>query len=179
MTLAASLLLVLPLVIAGILHMLVVKLDLLPRLRAPIHERAFGRNKTYRGFVVMPVAATLGVLVARALEQTTFAVDGAGLQRASPWLLGSCLGLAYVLGELPNSLVKRRLHIAPGKLPAQHRVWFLAADHLDSATACLLVYAWLLHTPWLALLAVLVLGALCHFLVNLTLYALGIRAEPV
>jgi hypothetical protein len=88
--------------------------DLIPALRRPINRRLFGENKTWRGAVVMTggtVAATLALYrlpsYRRRLPQP--------VADANPVLLGTLLGGACWLGELPNSFLKRRLGIAPGE----------------------------------------------------------------
>ena len=101
-SLTRALILSVPLVIAGGLHMAVVTLDLLPALKIPIHQGWFGRNKTWRGLILMPVAAALGVMLAASVWPAQFG-------GWNPVVLGVLLGLAYALAELPNSFVKRRL----------------------------------------------------------------------
>src|SRR5688572_16056119 len=98
--LALVLILSIPLIVAGGLHMAVVTLNLLPGLKIPIHRGWFGANKTWRGVLVMPLAAALGVKIASALWPSEFG----GWSSLS---LGFLLGLAYVLFELPNSFIKR------------------------------------------------------------------------
>ena len=97
---------VLPLTLANLLHMLVVKLDLFSLLAKPVSMRLFGAGKTYRGFVLLPFFTALlcgvgGYLFYAELTVTTF-------------MLGALLGLVYAIGELPNSFVKRQLKIKSG-----------------------------------------------------------------
>ena len=133
---------VLPVGIAGLLHVAVMKLDLLPALgRLPLDgglrlrgRRVFGDNKTVRGALVMSIATPLiasllsagfGVLAER-LAVAPFQVD-------HPAVWGLLLGAGYWIGELPNSLAKRQLDIAPGDLAAGARgVFFWFVDQLDS-----------------------------------------------
>src|SRR5215472_3366443 len=121
-----ALILCVPLIISGGAHMAVVKLDILTPLKIPIHRRWFGANKTWRGVLVMPLAAALGVRLALMFWPDEF----------GGWnffLLGLLLGLAYVLAELPNSFIKRRIGIEPGKRPPRNAAWFALADQADSA----------------------------------------------
>lgn len=119
----------LPIVIGGVLHMVVVTRDLQPQWRHPIHEAWFGRNKTWRGLILMPAFAAAGGLT------------------LLPWLewqsclAGAAAGLGYVLAELPNSFIKRRLGIAPGALPSKHSWLGVAVDQLDSGIGAAVAYA--------------------------------------
>lgn len=133
-----------PVVIGGVLHMLVVSRDWWPALKVPVHARLFGANKTWRGFVLMPLFTALGAAALWPLEQWLGARAVFG-----PWLLaaGFCAGLAYVLAELPNSFVKRRLGIAPGTTPERQRLLFIALDQLDSGIGVALAYALLPGLP--------------------------------
>jgi CDP-diacylglycerol--serine O-phosphatidyltransferase len=179
--LSTALFCALPLIIAGILHMLFVRLDLLPGLRVPIDEQRFGANKTWRGVVVMTVATMFGVLVTQHAEPT-FAAHApllVSMHAASPVVLGVLLGLAYVLGELPNSYVKRRLGIAPGLLADRRRALFALVDQADSAVACMAVYAFMFHVPVATLAVACALGPAIHLLVNVNLYLVGLRKRPI
>src|SRR5690606_27440044 len=97
----------------------------------------------------------------------------------SPIFLGLALGLAYVAFELPNSYMKRRLGIAPGKLPERNRFVFALVDQSDSAIGCMLVYALFVAPPWPVLLLLAFLGPAVHLAANLGLYSLGLRKEPL
>lgn len=167
-----ALVLTIPLVVGGVIHMIVVKARLLSILAKPISLNAFGANKTYRGFVIMPLATVLGVFLA-------IKVDPAIFKSQNPWLLGVLLGLGYVIFELPNSYVKRRLGVKPGKLPENNRFWFALVDQTDSGFGCILVYALLVPAPALSLIICFLIGPLVHLGVNLSLYALNLRKEPL
>ena len=177
--LATALYLALPLVIGGILHMAIVRADVLSALTRPIHDRAFGAHKTWRGVVVMPPATVLGVVLAAALAP---ALDGwllvpVPMTVAVP--LGLALGLTYLVAELPNSFFKRRLGVPPGQTPRDRRAWFVLLDQTDSVLGCALVYAIWLRPPVLTLLLCVLLGPAIHLGANTTLYALGLRRVPV
>ena len=171
-SLAQALILSLPLIVSGGLHMAVVKLDLLTALKIPIHRRWFGANKTWRGLLVMPVTAALGVALASVFWPEQFA-------GWNPVLLGVVLGLAYALAELPNSFVKRRLGIAPGKRPPRHAAWFAFADQADSAIGCALVYGWALGLTPGTVLMLIAIGPAIHLMVNYNLYLMRLRKEPL
>jgi hypothetical protein len=131
-----------PILLSGLVHLVVLKRDLLPALRrAPIDfgatfrdRRLFGANKTWRGALVMiggtaAFSALLAQLNAAVLHWPV-AVDYAALH---PWAWGTLLGTGYILGELPNSFIKRQLDIAPGAMGQGLRGrFFWVVDQLDS-----------------------------------------------
>ncbi|WP_419811372.1 CDP-alcohol phosphatidyltransferase family protein [Bacterioplanoides sp.] len=131
-----------PVVIGGVLHMVVVSRDYLPGLAKPIWKTAFGANKTWRGFVVVPALTAAGALTLLPVEWLLG--DRSPFADHSLLLAGAIAGLGYMLGELPNSLVKRRLGIGAGELPEQGKVITIAVDQLDSAIGVAVAYSiWL------------------------------------
>lgn len=168
------LMLIFPLIIAGILHMLVVKFNLTPFLARPIQVRWFGGNKTWRGVFFMPLFGILGVLLSKHFLPASSRSD---IIFERPVLLGACLGLAYVLCELPNSFLKRRMGIAPGQQATQNRALFFLLDHTDSILGCVLVYALLTPAEPVHLLQALLMAPIIHTLINLLLWSLGIRKQ--
>ena len=171
-SLTQALILSLPLVFSGGLHMAAVKLDLLSTLKIPIHQAWFGRNKTWRGLIVMPATAALGVVLAAVVWPEQFA-------GWNPLVLGALLGLAYALAELPNSFVKRRLGIEAGKRPPRHAAWFALLDQADSAIGCALVYGWALRLTAGPVLLLMAIGTGVHLMVNYSLYLMRLRKEPL
>jgi hypothetical protein len=177
---AEALFLVLPLVVAGVGHLFVVRYDLLPALKIPVHKRLFGANKTLRGFVLMPILACIGLFFTVFLENHLFNFESHSvLQQAPPLPLGLSLGFAYVLFELPNSYLKRRLGIPPGKVLLRYRWLTYISDHVDSLIGCLIIYAFWVDISPVTALFVLIAAPLIHTFVNLVLYALGIRREAL
>ncbi|UTW49362.1 CDP-alcohol phosphatidyltransferase family protein [Bacterioplanoides sp. SCSIO 12839] len=128
-----------PVVIGGVLHMVVVSRDYLPGLAKPIWKTAFGANKTWRGFVVVPALTAAGALVLLPFEWLLG--DRSPFAGYSLLLAGAIAGLGYMLGELPNSLVKRRMGIGAGELPEQGKVITIAVDQLDSAIGVAAAYS--------------------------------------
>jgi CDP-diacylglycerol--serine O-phosphatidyltransferase len=171
-TLAQALILSVPLVISGCLHMAVVKLGLFKGLKVPIHREWFGANKTWRGIVIVPLATVLGVKAASVIWPGAFAEWNA-------IVLGLLLGLAYVAFELPNSYIKRRMGIPPGKRPPRNAHLFAIADQADSAVGCALVYGFALRLSVWTVLLLIAIGPAVHVIVNFSLYLLRLRKEPV
>jgi hypothetical protein len=135
--------LMLPIVIGGVAHMVFVTRDWWPALKRPLHPGWFGANKTWRGFVVMPLLSIPGAILLYGLAPWLPDLIGVPLLNVSPLLLGLLLGLGYVLAELPNSYFKRRVGIAAGATPEKGKLFFVLMDQLDSAFGFALVY-WLI-----------------------------------
>lgn len=169
----------LPALGAVLAHAPVLRWDLIPALRRPISRRLFGENKTWRGAVVMTsgtVAATLALYrlpsYRRRLPQP--------VADANPVVLGTLLGGACWLGELPNSFLKRRLGIAPGerrRSPVGVAISiFDQADWVPVAWL-FLVPIWRLRAREVAGVSVVVVAV--HVPINLVGYALGARTAPL
>jgi CDP-diacylglycerol--serine O-phosphatidyltransferase len=156
--------------------MLVVRFDIWSFLRLPLHQSWFGANKTWRGMVVMPLFTLPGVQLAALAAEAW----GVPLFKDAPlgWL-GLCLGLGYVLPELPNSYLKRRLGVAPGAQSARLPWLFSFIDQTDSAVGCIIIYAlFAIGSPELYVL-LFFFGAVVHVAVNLVLWGLGLRQKPL
>jgi CDP-diglyceride synthetase len=154
-----------PVIVAGLVHLVVLKLDLLPGLRRlPIDgglmfrgRRVFGDNKTWRGAVVMICSTTAAAWAMATLNESFWHLPTlVPFAESRPVAWGLLLGAGYIVGELPNSFVKRQLGIAPGAAapgPAGPLFWVI--DQLDSLAGMLLFVApvW---RPSLELLAAIV-----------------------
>jgi CDP-diglyceride synthetase len=170
-----------PVLGAPLLHAPVLALDLLPGLRRPLDggRGVLGDNKTWRGALVM----TAGVALAAALLSLwpwywRHLPDG--IRDAGPWPFGLLLGLGVVVGELPNSFLKRRLGIAPGARRRSAVGALLSV--LDQGDLVLGIWVLLLPlwamSPGEALIAFAVVGAV-HLVVNVVGYAIGARTAPI
>ena len=165
----------LPVLGAVIAHAPVLKFDLLPSLRRPIDggRNVLGDNKTWRGALVMFTGVVLATGAFWSLMPDELRDDS--------WLaIGALIAAGTVLGELPNSFMKRRLGIAPG---ARHMtpaglalVVYDQADFVPGIALCLLpVWAMPVDT----LLIGLALVAAVHFVINVVGYAIGARDQPI
>ena len=89
---------------------------------------------------------------------------------------GFLFGLAYAVFELPNSFIKRRLGIEPGKkrgkLSGAVNVFI---DQADSVIGCVLVLSFLYSMSILFFIAYVLLGAATHIVINMLLYFLKLR----
>lgn len=175
-----------PIVIAGLIHVGVIKLRLMPglariRLDGGLTFRGrtlFGENKTLRGAVTL-IVATMAVVAIQvwATSGSAWATNLQPLfQQQHPLVWGALLGTGYVLGELPNSFVKRQLGIAPGETAHNSsRIVFWTVDQLDSIAGMFL----LLLPVWTPTFAVIVALAgvtlIVHPAVAGIMYALGLK----
>lgn len=153
----------LPVMIAGCVHMAIVTLNLLPWLAVPLNEQVFGRNKTWRGFIVVPLISLL------------VGPQCLGGNIANPMLLGGVTGLGYMLGELPNSALKRRLGIPPGEQPTRYKGLFMFLDQADSGVGVALGCQWVLALNWGRTLALLVMFIITVPLVKYGLFRLSLK----
>jgi len=113
------------------MHMLVVKYNLFNSLKVPFSSRQFGQNKTWRGLLFVGLANGLFSLL------LTYFLPW---EIKNPFLLGMVLGIAYILFELPNSYLKRRIGIGPGEESKDNKLLHGLLDKLDSSFGVSLVY---------------------------------------
>ena len=179
-----------PTILAGVMVMLWCKLPILKAIAKPIDfgknfvdgKRLFGDNKTWKGMLGYILFNTLFAVL------WGFACQGGALKDLNFFyqyhentilfnlLIGVLLGLGYSLFELPNSFLKRRLDITPGKsISGFWKVFFIFLDQADSVFGVALVVR--LFYPLgigLYLLYILV-GAGTHLLLNMMLYFMHLR----
>lgn len=142
-----------PLLVSAALAGLVLRNDWLKALHRPIDggrswrgRRVLGAGKTWRGAAISALGCSAFVALQRALqEHVPQAVQVADYASLPLWAFGLSMGIGAILGELPNSFVKRRLGIpsggtTSGALAALFYVW----DQVDT-----LLGAWPLLCLWL------------------------------
>ncbi len=171
-----------PVLGSPVLHAPVLAFDLAPALKRPLDlglewrgKRLLGPNKTWRGALVM-LAGAFGATSLLSRLPAYWRRLPAEVQRAGPARLGLVLGTGVVLGELPNSFLKRRLGVPPGgRSSSPAGVLLSVFDQADFVPVI-----WLLLLPsWRmpageALLSFAAVAAV-HVPVNLIGYAIGAR----
>ena len=180
-----------PVILAGIANMIFCKSSLLDSVNQPIDagrllgdgRRLFGANKTWKGFWGMVVWGLLAQLIwsfflARQpdLEKLHLIYAHYPNKLATNFPLGILLGLAYVVFELPNSYLKRRLDISPGTTAKD--AWkypFILLDQIDSLIGILLVLHLYISLDWAQVIGLLLVGTLTHLGVNRLLYLAKLR----
>ncbi len=177
--------LALPVMVAAALHIVILHADLFRGLKVPIDfgltvggRRLFGDHKTWRGAVVM--IAGSAVTMAALTHFRAPAWEPFDYGRVNGWLCGALLGLGFVLGELPNSFLKRRCDIPPGAQAQGPQYWlFTLLDQLDSVLGTLLVLALVWSPPWTVVATALVLCSLVHIAFNLVFVAVGLKGRAL
>ncbi|UUM11146.1 CDP-archaeol synthase [Clostridiaceae bacterium HFYG-1003] len=179
-----------PAILAGVLNMIWVRLPWALSLAIPMDRgiirsdgyRLLGDHKTWKGFLGMIGLGALsalfwgGLLPSLGLEQSNLLYR---IRSNTPeWNLitGGLLGLGYALAELPNSWLKRRLGITPGKAPAGSWKWFFVFwDQADSVLGILIVLRFFWPIAGGIFVLALLAGSLTHLLLNMLLYLLKLR----
>lgn len=173
-----------PLLFSAVLSAFVIGRDLFPQWKTPIDagrlchgQRVFGDSKTWRGVVTAVAGCVLFTWMqcaaARYVPGWLAVVD---YRDVSPVGFGTAMGAGAMAGELPNSFVKRRLGIAPGKTTrGRLRAVFWIWDQID-----LLFGAWPLLLLWLRpplrlVVASFAVALILHPLVAAIGFAVGAR----
>ncbi|MBP6716908.1 MAG: CDP-archaeol synthase [Acidobacteria bacterium] len=187
MLLAVSLWLAAPVIVAGGLHIALIKVNVWPRLAAlPLDgrrslrgRRVFGDNKTVRGVVLMMTCTLACTLLQHAINARAgwaAALTDPAVDAVSPFVWGLLLGGGYVLGELPNSFIKRQLDIAPGEAA---RGWttplFWVADQIDSLIGVLIAMTCVWTPPLHVVVTLLAVTLVVHPLAALCMVSLGLK----
>lgn len=160
------LLLIVPVIIAGCLHMVVVTYNLYSFLAVPIDEKLLGRNKTLRGFIVVPLLSTLvAPVILNLLEEPLH----------TSLLLGFSTGWGYMLGEIPNSFFKRKIGVPAGVTPTRYRLLFIFFDQADSALGVLAGCSLVINLNFLQAIIIFISFIISAILVKNFLYALSLK----
>lgn len=181
----------LPVIVAGALNMVWCKLHLVKFLEKPIDnnkllkdgKRLFGENKTWTGLTGMVLLGILctvvwGLICAGSpyLSAHNYMYINYGNTVLYNVFMGILLGLGYALFELPNSFIKRRMNIAPGKSNKNLRgVLTIFFDQADSVIGCTLVLCLVYRMSILLFIGFVFLGALTHIIINILLYFAKLR----
>ena len=182
-----------PTILAGIFNMIWIKLPVLKSTAKPIDagknfvdgKRIFGDNKTWKGIIGYVLLNTFFAVIwgfvckIGTLESLDFFYVNHENTVVFNLLVGVLLGLGYSLFELPNSFLKRRLDITPGKtIKGFWKVFFIFLDQADSIFGCALV-VWLFYDCGILLyLGFVAVGAFTHILLNVLLYLAKLRKNP-
>lgn len=180
----------LPVIIGGILNMIFTKMPLYKKLKTPIDgnlhlkdgKRLFGDNKTWIGFFSMIVFCcmaqiTEGVVlkIAGMTDRNEFYLCNENTPLYNI-MIGILLGFAYMLFELPNSFIKRRLDIPAGKtIKGGRGLFFFLFDQIDSLIGVMLILYIVSEISIAKYLLYVLLGGFTHISVNAVLYAFKIR----
>lgn len=180
----------LPLILGGVSNMVFTKTDLYKKNKYPIDgyktlrdgKRLFGENKTIIGFISM----TLFIAVYQAAWGVVCKLGG--IENINDWYIingnnvrvniitGTATGIIYMVSELPNSFIKRRLDIPSGKTPeGKYGFIFFIIDQIDSLIGVFMFLAVYSNLGIGQYLGYLALGGITHIAINLVLYKLKVR----
>ena len=177
--------LITPVLAAGIGQVVILRIELLPRLAMPLDfgmqwrgKAVLGPRKTWRGVIVM---TTLSALTARAQAAAARRIPRLrpvcpfDYRQVNPWLLGSSLGLGYCVAELPNSFVKRRLGIPPAHT-SRRLAWLqYLIDQSDSVVGCLAALRIFYKPAWTEVGLAFGTGLGLHVGVDQLMHVLGVK----
>ncbi len=149
--------------------MIIIKRNWFNGLAFPISKPWFGNNKTYRGLIVIPnLTGVIALLCSIWLGpfKTSIIYDA---------FFGYGLGLAYILAELPNSYIKRRLGIAHGELSKKYKYLQYFTDKADSIIGVLAFYFLATDTSFKIILIMFFLSIIIHIGISQFLVKLNIK----
>lgn len=180
----------LPAILAGILNMIFCKAKVLKSFYLPIDQgknyidgkRIFGDNKTIKGLFGYIVINAIIYIIFGYIYQI-FNINHYNYFYINYYntfyynfLIGLLLGFAYALFELPNSFIKRRLDIKPGKTSnGVKKYFFIFLDQADSIIGMTFVILLFYDLSFNTFISFVLLGALTHILFNILLYYLKLR----
>lgn len=166
-----------PVMVAGAVHIAVIRLRLLEWLACPIDGGIafrgvpiFGDHKTWRGALVMVLSSGAAMAVQGLVRIPAFEFFDYGM--TSTVAVGMLLGCGFVAAELPNSFLKRRADIPPG---GHGHVGFVVIDHIDSVIGCLVALCLVWVPPFRVWVIALVAGPLVHLAFNVMFVLLGLK----
>lgn len=181
---------ILPVIAAGVSNMVFTHTGLYRRYRIPIDGeivlsdgmRLFGDHKTWIGFFSMILFNAVWQVIFGCLWNLTGLAqrcDYYALHQADvlfSLFAGSVSGAVYMVCELPNSFVKRRLGIKDGKTDSGLKgAVFFVADQIDSITGVAVFIGLISGISPLRTAGYILLGGITHISVNLFLYKIKIR----
>ncbi|WP_366295358.1 CDP-archaeol synthase [Paenibacillus sp. AN1007] len=182
-----------PIIVATILNMFFLKTSLFQTLNKPIDNqitlkdgnRLFGANKTWRGFWGMVFFSSICCIAWGGLSSQIPALEKYVLLYSHyensvlyNFLVGVLLGLAYGIFELPNSFLKRRINIQPGKSKKSlGGIGFIVLDQVDSLFGCVLVVSLVHPMTLFYYISFVIFGGFIHIVLSSLLYLMKLRSN--
>lgn len=177
-------------IFGGILNMVFTKTPIYKKLKKPIDcgknfsdgRRIFGDNKTFIGFFSMMIFCCISQLIEGIIlnsldmsARNEFYIRHENTPIFNI-IIGILLGAAYMIFELPNSFIKRRIGIPSGKTAKgiAGKIFFII-DQLDSMIGVMLILYAASGISFGKYLLYVFLGGVTHISVNAILYASKIR----
>ena len=190
-TIAQMYITTLPVILAGILNMICVKQKWFKRIAKPLDrgvklkdgKRIFGDNKTDLGIFTMIMCSIITHIIWGLIcgvweyGQSINQLYSLNQNKITyNILVGFVMGTAYMLFELPNSFIKRRLEIPDGKTSTGIKgKLFLVIDQIDSLFGVALVLVILSRITIGAYFNYIIIAGATHLIFKWLLYKLKIR----
>jgi hypothetical protein len=178
--------LLLPLLGGAIVTGLCIKFNWLPSLLKPLDfnltfrkRRLFGKNKTIRGLVFLPIGTALLFMLQAMVFHNTPSLKALELfdySSVNPILFGLAIGVGAILSELPNSFMKRQLDVSAGS--SAKGFWlpvFYVIDQIDILAGIWLVLSLVMTVTIKLVLISIVLVFVIHQIITIIGYFLGMR----
>jgi CDP-2,3-bis-(O-geranylgeranyl)-sn-glycerol synthase len=129
----------------------------------PINKKLFGKNKTYKGFLLGIISAIIIVYLQKLLN-----LNFSLIEYTNPLLLGFLLGFGALFGDLVESFFKRRLKIKEGT------PWIIF-DQLDWIIGSIIFINFYIKTSLTIIITSIVLFGLLHPVINYLGYLLKLK----
>ena len=180
----------LPLILAGICNMVFTKTKLYKKHKHPIdnrkvlkdNKRIFGDNKTWLGGISMIFLCFIFQLLMgiwcdiSSTEHLNTLYDKMPNIPIFNVIYGMLIGIVYIVCELPNSFIKRRIDIPSGKTVSGIKgILFFIIDQFDSIVGVMAVLWLFSGMSFVAYIQYVLLGGCTHLLINGILYGIHIR----
>lgn len=181
-------------IIAGCLNMVWCKLKIFKKCNVPMDfnknfvdgKRIFGDNKTWKGFIgYIALNIFCAVLLGKIwsitnLNSMNYFYYNIPNTFRNNFVIGLLLGLGYCLFELPNSFLKRRMNIEPGKTSRGFsKILFVFLDQADSVIGCCTVLCLYYNMTFKFYIMYILLGTFTHIVFNILLFVLKLRKNIV
>ena len=175
-----------PLLIGLTAHGFSIKYGWFSSLVAPVDngktfrgKRIFGENKTYRGIAMTGIGTALGFAIqAFVLHrfETFQRVELLDYSSVKIIFLGFLIGAVAMLGELPNSFLKRQIDIAPGATTdGILSLFFYIFDQIDYLPGVWIVLACFINVTFQRIVFSAVFLFFSHQIISLLGFWLGMR----
>lgn len=161
--------LLLPITFSGLTLIVCMRKGWLAKLDVPLdgglHFRGaplIGRSKSVRSLVIYLIVASVVTIVLHLVSLQTDLV--ACVYKTNPLVLGPLATTAYLLGEITNSFIKRRMGIAPSGQVVGSGAGRIQAifDNVDGMLTSGLVFIFIYRVPTEVLVASFALAVVTH-----------------
>jgi len=135
-----------------------------------IHKKAFGKNKTWRGFYTAYIGALLILALQLYFQRKGLFIEYLLLdyENINIFFYAFLFGIGALTGDLIKSFFKRRLGIKSGAP-------FIPFDQIDFVLISSLFIWPSFPIPWQIFIIALIVTPFLHFLTNVLAYFLGLK----